>query len=182
MGTALMPADCGRRRCTSWSARCAEPGRCRRWAGMPAQLAGIDAAGRDGHRRSRRAALGGGCDVAIDFTAPQRRRSAMRRPAPRAGCALVVGTTGLRAAELAALACGRRGSIPVLLCAQHEPRRQRADRARRAQAAALLGPSFDIEIIEAHHRHKKDAPPARRCSWVRRSPPRAGSTLADVAV
>ena len=26
------------------------------------------------------------------------------------------------------------------------------------QAAAKLGPDYDIEIFEAHHRHKKDAP------------------------
>ena len=34
-------------------------------------------------------------------------------------------------------------------------------------AARAMNEGFDIEIIEAHHRHKVDAPAALRCRWAR---------------
>ena len=34
-------------------------------------------------------------------------------------------------------------------------------------AARVLNEGYDVEIIEAHHRHKVDAPPALRCRWAR---------------
>jgi dihydrodipicolinate reductase len=41
-------------------------------------------------------------------------------------------------------------------------------------AARVLGDEVDIEIIEAHHRHKVDAPSGTRCAWVRWLPMRWG--------
>ena len=37
-------------------------------------------------------------------------------------------------------------------------------------AARILSEGYDVEVIEAHHRFKVDAPPARRCAWARSSP------------
>ncbi len=94
-------------------------------------------------------------DVLIDFTSP----SALAGHADycRArGRSLVVGTTGLEARHHALLAAAAE-RIAVL----HSPNMSvgvnlSLDLLRRA--AATLGENFDVEIVEAHHRRKKDAP------------------------
>ena len=94
-------------------------------------------------------------DVAIDFSAPAG-TLALAAFAPQAGIAIVSGTTGLDEATLRALdAASQR--VPVLW----EPNMSvgvsvLGDLVRSAIAA--LGPTFDIEIVEAHHRLKADAP------------------------
>lgn len=91
-------------------------------------------------------------DVVIDFSTPQ----ALERLLPVLGArALVTGTTGLDAVQIAARSeqahCG-----PVLAAANFSTGiTVLLDLARRA-ATAL--PGYDVEIIEAHHRHKVDAP------------------------
>jgi 4-hydroxy-tetrahydrodipicolinate reductase len=69
---------------------------------------------------------------------------------------LVVGTTGFsraQQAELAQLA----GRIPVVSAPNMSIGVNLLFRLA-ARAAEVLGESFDVEIVEAHHRHKKDAP------------------------
>jgi 4-hydroxy-tetrahydrodipicolinate reductase len=96
-----------------------------------------------------------GADVIIDFTTPVHAIGAARLAAD-AGVALVVGTTGLGADAHAALEAAAQ-RVPVvwapnmsvgvnLLAAL-------VDRASRA-----LGAGWDAEIVELHHRHKRDAP------------------------
>jgi len=94
-------------------------------------------------------------DVVIDFSAPAA-TAAHVRLAEQAGKAMVIGTTGLDAFETRAVEEVAR-AVPVvwapnmsigvtLLLALVE------------QTARLLDPSYDIEILEMHHRHKVDAP------------------------
>jgi len=96
-----------------------------------------------------------GAQVAIDFTAPAA-TLALARAARGTDCALVIGTTGFSDAEIAELdaiardvAIVRAGnmSLGVNLLT-----------ALTARVAAALGPEYDIEIVESHHRHKIDAP------------------------
>ena len=71
--------------------------------------------------------------------------------------ALVVGTTGLDqsvAARLDALAA----RAPVLTAANFSPGVNLLLGLAEKAAAALDGASYDIEIVEAHHRRKVDAP------------------------
>ncbi len=70
--------------------------------------------------------------------------------------ALVCGTTGLSAVQIDELkdAAGR---IPVLWSANFSLGVALLKRMA-ALAAAQLGPDFDAEILEVHHRNKKDAP------------------------
>jgi 4-hydroxy-tetrahydrodipicolinate reductase len=70
--------------------------------------------------------------------------------------ALVCGTTGLSSAQMNELkdAAGR---IPVLWSANFSLGVALLKRMA-AMAAAQLGPDFDAEILDVHHRHKKDAP------------------------
>jgi 4-hydroxy-tetrahydrodipicolinate reductase len=70
--------------------------------------------------------------------------------------ALVVGTTGLppqARAEIAALA----RQVPMVLAPNMSVGVNVLFRLA-SQAASALGPSYDVEIVETHHRAKKDAP------------------------
>ncbi|MET4666191.1 4-hydroxy-tetrahydrodipicolinate reductase [Sphingomonas sp. PvP056] len=109
---------------------------------------GIDASGDP-------ATLAHDADVLIDFSAP----SALERNlavARLTGTPILIGTTGLSpthhalvdaaAQEIAVLQTGN-VSLGVTLLAKLV-----------REAAARLGPDWDIEIVEMHHRHKVDAP------------------------
>lgn len=96
-----------------------------------------------------------GAQVVLDFTAPE---AAMRHleAASRQGVAMVVGTTGLSAEDLAR-ARELAGKIP---CVQ-SPNMSVGVNALYgilALAARTLGDAYDVEVIEAHHRFKKDSP------------------------
>jgi len=94
-------------------------------------------------------------DVAVDFSRPDGTIELAER-CHRVGKALVIGTTGFapeQRARLGAIA----ESIPVVL-APNTGVGVNLVFGLVAQAAGALGPSYDAEIIEAHHRHKVDAP------------------------
>jgi 4-hydroxy-tetrahydrodipicolinate reductase len=93
--------------------------------------------------------------VMVDFTSPAA-LAATLDAACDAGTALVIGTTGLDASHHAlidAAAC----SIAVLQAANTSLGVTLLARLV-ADAARALGPEWDIEIAELHHRHKADAP------------------------
>ncbi|CDX41128.1 dihydrodipicolinate reductase [Mesorhizobium sp. SOD10] len=96
-------------------------------------------------------------DVVVDFTTPAASAELAKACAARGGPALVIGSTGFDVAELEAVAQAakkiaivRSGSYSLglnMLTGLVE------------QAARALGPDdCDIEIFEAHHRFKVDAP------------------------
>lgn len=97
------------------------------------------------------------CSVAIDFSAPAVSLETAAAVAQRGGrVGLVIGTTGLDGAQREALQRAAR-SAPIV----HAPNMSIGVNVLlrlAAEAARLLGPDFDLEIVEAHHRHKKDAP------------------------
>jgi 4-hydroxy-tetrahydrodipicolinate reductase len=94
-------------------------------------------------------------DVVIDFTSPAaaRRHAAL---AGRIGTALVVGTTGLAPEDDAAIAVAA-GTAPIVRAANMSLGVNLLI-GLAERVAAALGPDFDIEIVEMHHRHKRDAP------------------------
>jgi len=94
-------------------------------------------------------------DVAIDFSAPAATLAVARQCAGM-GVPLVIGTTGLSGEERAELAEAVACSIPVLLAANMSLGVNLLLRLVEVAASAL--PGYDVEIIEAHHRRKKDAP------------------------
>lgn len=94
-------------------------------------------------------------DCVIDFTTPAATRSHIQLAAKHHK-PIIIGTTGLTpddmvtmqdAAKSCPLLYGANMSIGVNVLA-----------ALVEQAAAKLGPAFDIQIAETHHIHKKDAP------------------------
>lgn len=94
-------------------------------------------------------------DVLVDFSAPAALAASLDR-AVSAGVPILIGTTGLdelagariaAAAEEIAVLRAANTSLGVALLAELVER-----------AAAVLGPGWDIEIAETHHRMKADAP------------------------
>lgn len=109
---------------------------------------GVDRAGDAGD-------LAGRSDVLVDFSSPAA-LPANLAAAAAAGTPMLIGTTGLsasdhalidsRAQEIAVLQTGNT-SLGVTLLASLV-----------REAASRLGPEWDIEIVEMHHRMKVDAP------------------------
>ena len=97
----------------------------------------------------------GDCDVLIDFTTPTATLQHLALCQAH-GCAIVIGTTGLndqQKAELTATA----EQIPVVYAANYSVG-VNVSLKLLDLAARAFGDTVDIEIIEAHHRHKVDAP------------------------
>ncbi len=97
----------------------------------------------------------GGCDVVIDFTAPEASLQNAKACA-EAGVALVIGSTGFSpqakaeiavSAQRVAMVMSPNMSIGVNLMIEVA-----------AELARRLGDGFEIDILEAHHRLKKDSP------------------------
>ena len=95
------------------------------------------------------------------------------------GIAYVIGTTGLTAEEQARVdACTSK--IPLVQAANYSLGvNLLLDLVKRA--AAVLGPQYDIEVVEMHHRHKKDAPSGTALMLANAASAGRGVKLDDVA-
>ncbi len=94
-------------------------------------------------------------DAVIDFTAPD--ATVMHAElAAQAGAAMVIGTTGLTDSHREALR-GAARHVPVVV-APNMSAGVTLLMALVEQVARTLDESYDIEILEMHHRHKVDAP------------------------
>jgi 4-hydroxy-tetrahydrodipicolinate reductase len=94
-------------------------------------------------------------DVLIDFTRPEG-TAAHLAACRRSGVRMVIGTTGLDEAGKAAI---REASESIgIVFAPNMSVGVNATFRLLEVAAAILASGYDVEIIEAHHRHKVDAP------------------------
>ncbi len=109
---------------------------------------GVDAGGSIGPYAAQ-------CDVLVDFSAPDA-LAANLGAAKVAGKPIVVGTTGLGEAHFVMLAEAAR-TVPVLQSGNFSLGVTLMAHLVR-EAAARLGPDWDIEVLEMHHRLKVDAP------------------------
>ncbi|HUJ26766.1 MAG TPA: 4-hydroxy-tetrahydrodipicolinate reductase [Myxococcales bacterium] len=100
-------------------------------------------------------ALEKGADVVIDFTAPAASLHHARVCAERK-VAFVVGTTGFSAQAKAELA-GHGQKVPIVMAPNMSVGVNVLFRLV-ADAARALGKGYEVEIVEMHHRAKKDAP------------------------
>lgn len=96
-----------------------------------------------------------GADVAVEFTRPEGTMAALQACLDRR-IALVIGTTGFSAVQKAAIAQAAQ-TIPICLSANYSVGVNVCLRLLRI-AAQSLGEGYDVEIVEAHHRLKVDAP------------------------
>lgn len=94
-------------------------------------------------------------DCLIDFTRPEGTLHHLEL-ARTAGCGMVIGTTGFSAADKAAIAAAAE-QIPVVF-APNMAVGMNAVFKLLDVAARILNEGYDVEIIEAHHRLKVDAP------------------------
>ncbi len=118
-------------------------------------------------------------DTLIDFTSPAATLGHARLCA-EAGKMLVIGTTGCSdddkqkiaaAAQRTSIVFAPNMSVSVNLCFK-----------LLELAASIIGEESDIEIIEAHHRHKKDAPSGTALRMGEVIAKQLGRNLKDVAV
>ena len=119
------------------------------------------------------------CDVIIDFTTPEASVELARTCAARGGPALVIGSTGLTpeqetdihaAAEKIAIVRSGNFSLGVnILIGLVEHAAQRLDPR-----------DWDIEVLEAHHRKKADAPSGTALMLGEAAANGRGEDLADV--
>jgi len=95
-----------------------------------------------------------GCDIVIDFSLPEAcealLEATIKTPKP-----LVIGTTGLNTHQLNLLKQASE-MMPVLYATNMSLGVALLNKLVTQASAALEG--FDIEIVEMHHKHKKDAP------------------------
>lgn len=118
-------------------------------------------------------------DVLIDFTRPEATLAALPLCVAH-GKAMVIGTTGITAEQQAQIEAAAQKiaivkagnfSIGVNLCL-----------SLLEQAARVLAADYDIEVIEAHHRHKVDAPSGTALMLGEAAARGAGRDLKDCAV
>ena len=123
-------------------------------------------------------ALFAGADAVVDFTIPEA-TAIHAKLAGETGTAYVVGTTGLEASQQAVVetaakraavvqAANMSVGVNLLLGLTH-------------QIAATLGPDYDIEVLEMHHRHKVDAPSGTALALGQAAAAGRGVELAGVA-
>lgn len=96
-----------------------------------------------------------GSDVVVDFTAPPATIKA-GRICGEAGRAMVVGTTGWVGEQRSQFEKAV-GFIPCVLAPNYSVGVTLLSKLVE-EAARILGDEYDVEILEAHHRFKKDAP------------------------
>lgn len=94
-------------------------------------------------------------DVLIDFTSPSATLENLAA-CRSAGKAIVIGTTGFDEKELALIEAASQ-SIAVVMAPNYSVGVNVSFKLLEL-AAKVLGDDYDVEISEAHHRHKKDAP------------------------
>jgi 4-hydroxy-tetrahydrodipicolinate reductase len=120
-----------------------------------AVIGGIDRAGAVHGDHATPEALARASDVLVDFTAPDA-LAAHLDAAITAGTPILVGTTGLGAADHERIDAAAR-TVAVLQTANTSLGINLL-RFLVEEAARRLGPEWDAEILEMHHRHKRDTP------------------------
>lgn len=96
-----------------------------------------------------------GCDVAIDFSTPEV-SVVVAETCAKAGIPLLVATTGHSSIQIEAIRA-QAERIPVGITSNTSIGAGVLSKLA-SEAKQMLGPDFDIEVMEIHHRMKKDAP------------------------
>lgn len=121
------------------------------------------------------------CDVVVDFSTGQATALLAEAAARRGGVALVIGATGLSPAEDAAVA--RAATRVAIVKSGNYSVGVNVLAGLVEQAARRLGPEiWDIEVLEAHHRRKVDAPSGTALLLAEAAARGRGRTLTEVAL
>ena len=120
-----------------------------------------------------------GAQAVIDFTAPAA-TLALAEVAVELDVVHVIGTTGFAPEDLAVIA--RLAQKGVIVRAGNMSLGVNLLTALTRKVAAALDTEYDIEIVEAHHRHKVDAPSGTALMLGEAAAAGRGVSLADAAV
>ena len=118
-------------------------------------------------------------DVLVDFSTSSALESHLAA-ARAAGTPIVIGTTGLSAAQHAAIDAA--AADIAILQTGNTSLGVTLLRELVAQAASRLGADWDIEIVEMHHRHKVDAPSGTANLLGEAAATARGTSLSEVRV
>lgn len=121
----------------------------------------------------------GSADVIIDFTNAVSSLENLRAASARA-VPMVIGSTGFTAEQLDQ-ARGLAAKVPCVISPNMSVGVNILFKIV-SEAARLLGDSYDIEIVEAHHRFKKDAPSGTALKLARIVASSLGRDLDEVGV
>lgn len=126
------------------------------------------------------AAAAAASDVMIDFTF-HTVTAEHARLASQTGVALVVGTTGMSADEEGMVREAAK-KVPVVFSANMSLGMNLLFSLVKEASKALAGKGYDVEIIERHHRRKKDAPSGSAVSLAKSAAEGLGWDINRVAV
>jgi len=96
-------------------------------------------------------------DVVIDFTVPAASAALAAQCAARGGPALVIGSTGFDAAQIAAVDAAA-GRVAIVRAGNFSLGVNMLLGLVEQAARALSARDYDVEVFEAHHKRKIDAP------------------------
>jgi 4-hydroxy-tetrahydrodipicolinate reductase len=113
-------------------------------------------------------------DVLIEFTTPEATLEHLSYGKPH-----VIGTTGLSAEQLSRVEEAA-ASVPVVLAPNMSVGVNLLREVVKEMAAKLTG--YDLEVVETHHRNKKDAPSGTALFLARAAAEGRGQDLDEVAV
>ena len=120
-----------------------------------------------------------GCgDVIIDFTFPEASLAHLKVAADK-GKAIVIGSTGFNPGQVEEVR-GFAKKIPVVLAPNMSVGVNLLLKVLK-EMAAILDEDYDIDIVEAHHRHKKDAPSGTALKMAQVLAEGRGKKLEDIA-
>jgi 4-hydroxy-tetrahydrodipicolinate reductase len=117
-------------------------------------------------------------DVLLDFSAPDALQGSLDR-AIAANVPILVGTTGLQPEHHAAIE--KAAGQAAIIYAPNTSLGINLLRDLVEQAAARLGPDWDVEILEMHHRNKVDAPSGTALMLGQSAAKGRGSTLQELS-
>lgn len=120
-------------------------------------------------------------DVIIDFTTPDASAALAQACAETGGPALVVGATGMKDSHIAAIDEAAL-AIPIVRTGNYSLGVNILMGLVRQAARLLPSDAYDIEIFEAHHRHKVDSPSGTALMLGRAAAAGRGVELDQVAV
>ncbi len=120
-------------------------------------------------------------DVVIDFTRADASVDLARAAAASGRPALVIGSTGFSASDLEALGEAAR-HVPIVLSGNYSLGVNILTGLVRQAAERLSAADYDIEVFEAHHRRKVDAPSGTALMLGQAAATGRGQALSEVEV
>jgi 4-hydroxy-tetrahydrodipicolinate reductase len=145
-----------------------------------AVAARFDRPGADGEGLVSQAEAMKASEVIIAFTTPDASVELAEACAAAGGPALILGATGMTPAHLAKIAAAAK-TIPVVQTGNFSLGVNILVGLVRQAAALLPADAYDVEIFEAHHRHKVDSPSGTALMLGRAAAERRGADFDKLA-